>query len=84
MKSQNENQASETPSMRSQTSVKKRLFRKLCCVGSAVVFCLILSLAGSLSFPAGQRGLIRLIDQFSSGLQIGQINRFEARMKIDQ
>ena len=74
MKSQNENQASETPSMRSQTSVKKRLFRKLCCVGSAVVFCLILSLAGSLSFPAGQRGLIRLIDQFSSGLQIGQIN----------
>ncbi|MBF0751981.1 MULTISPECIES: translocation/assembly module TamB domain-containing protein [unclassified Pasteurella] len=52
---------------------KKSGFRKAICIGSAVIFVPVVALVGMLSFDAGQRGLIRVVDNLLDDLSIEHI-----------
>ena len=52
----------------------KKTYRKILCVGSAVIFVPILGLVTALSFDSGQRALIQLADKMLDSLSIEQVS----------
>lgn len=66
-------QASETSPKSPEKPNKKHWVRKAVCIGSAVIFIPVLGVAGVLSFDAGQRGLIQLVDKMLDSFSVEQI-----------
>ncbi|PRI71637.1 Translocation and assembly module TamB, partial [Haemophilus influenzae] len=66
-------QPSETSPKLPEKPNKKHWVRKAVCIGSAVIFIPVLGVAGVLSFDAGQRGLIQLVDKMLDSFSVEQI-----------
>ncbi|EFA28904.1 hypothetical protein HAINFHK1212_1917 [Haemophilus influenzae HK1212] len=66
-------QPSDTSPKAPEQLSKKHWMRRAVCIGSAVIFIPVLGVAGVLSFDAGQRGLIQLVDKILDSFSVEQI-----------
>lgn len=64
----------ENPASSTVKPTKKKWLKRSLCIGSAVVFVPVFGILGALSFDAGQRGLIQLVDKLLPSLSIEKVS----------